>query len=207
MAAPISTLLTRCALVVALALTVAGCESTAPLGASVPDASVSAAAATAAAVNPPVPEFRVGAGDKLKVNVFGEQTLTGEYVVDPSGSLAMPLAGSIPVAGATVREVENRIAAKLRGSFIKNPKVAVEIASFRPFYVIGEVTKPGEYPYRAGLNLLSAVAVAGGYTYRANTNRVMITRAGSAQEVAMDTRAGPIVINPGDVVRITERFF
>ena len=161
----------------------------------------------AAAANPPVSEFRVGAGDKLKVNVFGEQTLTGEYVVDPTGSLAMPLAGSIPVSGATVREVENRIAAKLRGSFIKNPRVAVEIASFRPFYVIGEVTKPGEYPYRAGLNLLSAVAVAGGYTYRANTSRVMITRAGSSVEQELDTRSTPVVINPGDVVRITERFF
>ncbi len=207
MVAPKSTFLAKCALVIALAFSVAGCES-GTIGVTAPDArTTSPQTAAAAAANPPVSEFRVGAGDKLKVNVFGEQTLTGEYVVDPTGSLAMPLAGSIPVSGATVREVENRIAAKLRGSFIKNPRVAVEIASFRPFYVIGEVTKPGEYPYRAGLNLLSAVAVAGGYTYRANTSRVMITRAGSSVEQELDTRSTPVVINPGDVVRITERFF
>ncbi len=194
---------TKLAMTIVVAFSLAGCESGA-IGVGGPDAAATAAAA--APINQ-VTEFRVGAGDKLKVNVFGEQTLTGEYVIDPTGSLAMPLAGSIPVAGATVREVENRIAAKLRGGLLKNPKVAVEVASFRPFYVIGEVSKPGEYPYRAGLNLLSAVAIAGGYTYRANTQRVNITRAGTAQEVGYDVRSGPIVINPGDVIHITERFF
>ena len=190
----------RAALLLAAVLALAGCESGA-IGVSAPSATATSAA------NPPPTEFRVGPGDKLKVNVFGEATLTGEYVVDPTGSLAMPLAGSIKVAGATVRETEERIAAKLRGGLIRNPKVAVEVASFRPFYVIGEVTKPGEYPYRAGLNLLSAVAIAGGYTYRANTQKVSITRAGNSQEVTYDVGTTPILINPGDVLRVTERFF
>lgn len=108
------------------------------------------------------------AGEKLKITVFGEDRLTGDYQIDPAGSLSLPLAGTVKAAGLGKRELEQRLAAKFRGEYLRDPKVTVDVEDFRPFYILGEIAKPGEYPYKGGLDVMSAIALAGGSTYRAS---------------------------------------
>ncbi len=151
-------------------------------------------------------ELRLAPGDKVRVTVFGEDKLSGEYQIDNAGSLSLPLAGTIRGAGLTKPELENALTKKLQGEYLRSPKVTVEVTNFRPFYVLGEVSKPGEYPYRSGLNVLSAIAIAGGATYRASTSKVMIQRAG-ATEMTEYPQATMVLVLPGDVVRVPERFF
>jgi polysaccharide export outer membrane protein len=151
-------------------------------------------------------ELRLAPGDKVRVTVFGEDKLSGEFQIDNAGSLSLPLAGTIRGAGLTKSELEESLAKKLKGQYLRDPKVTVDVTSFRPFYVLGEVSKPGEYPYRSGLNVLSAIAIAGGATYRASTSKVMIQRSGST-EMAEYPQATTVSIMPGDVVRVPERFF
>ncbi len=152
------------------------------------------------------PLIKLQAGDKIKLTVFGEDKISGDYELDPSGYLSLPLAGTIPAAGLFKTELEQAISTKLKSNYLRDPKVTVDVASYRPIYVLGEVQKPGEYAYRSGLNVLSAIAVAGGVTYRASNSRVLIQRFGesSLKEHALD--AG-VLIMPGDVVRLPERYF
>src|SRR6266516_3177899 len=151
-------------------------------------------------------ELRLAPGDKVRVIVFGEDKLSGEYQVDNAGSLSLPLAGTIRGAGLTKTELERSLTKQLQGEYLRNPKVTIDVTSFRPFYVLGEVSKPGEYQYRSGLNVLSAIAIAGGATYRASTSKVMIQRSGST-EMTEYPQATTVLIMPGDVVRVPERFF
>jgi polysaccharide export outer membrane protein len=161
--------------------------------------------ATAALANESL-EFRLAAGDKLRVTVFGEDKLTGEYDIDVGGYVSLPLAGTVKAAGLTKVELEKALARKLSGEYLRDPKVTVDVATFRPFYILGEVEKPGEYPYKSGLNVMSAMAVAGGPTYRASGSKVLIQRGGvgAFQEVALSPT---VQIYPGDLVRVPERFF
>lgn len=153
-----------------------------------------------------VPEYRLGSGDKVRVVTFGEEALSGEFFVSGSGKIAMPLIGEIDAAGRTALEVQRAVEQALRGGFLKEPSVSVEILTYRPFYILGEVNKPGEYPYTNGLTVTNAVATAEGFTYRANTRRVFIKRADSAVEEAVPlTSTTPVA--PGDTIRIAERFF
>lgn len=145
-------------------------------------------------------------GDKLRVTVFGEDRLSGEHQIDSSGSLSLPLAGTIQGAGLTKVELEQAITTQLKSQYLRNPKVTVDVIAFRPFYVLGEVQKPGEYSFRSGLNVLSAIAIAGGPTYRAHTSKVMIQRSGST-ELAEFPQSPTVLVMPGDVVRVPERFF
>lgn len=154
----------------------------------------------------PRPEMRLASGDKVRLTVFGEEKLSGDFEIDPGGYLSLPLTGTIQAAGLTLPQLESEIGTRLKGSYLRNPKVTVAISNFRPFYVLGEVQKPGEYQYRSGLNVLSAIAVAGGATYRANNNTVLIQRAGTT-ELAEYPQSPTVQIMPGDVVRIPERFF
>ncbi|QGM44239.1 polysaccharide biosynthesis/export family protein [Methylocystis heyeri] len=160
--------------------------------------------------DPPMPSqnaMKVQAGDKLKVTVFGEDKLTGEYEIDPGGSLSLPLAGTVQAAGLTKHELEQLLSKKLSsGNYLKDPKVTVDIATFRPFYVLGEVEKPGEYQFRSGLNVMSAIAVAGGATYRASHSRVMIQRAGQTEFVEYN-QSPTVGIYPGDLIKVPERYF
>ena len=151
-------------------------------------------------------ELRLAAGDKLRVTVFGEDKLSGEYQVDSAGSLSLPLAGTIQGAGLTKAELEQALTAKLKSEYLRNPKVTVDVVSFRPFYVLGEVQKPGEYQFRSGLNVLSALAIAGGATYRASTSKVLIQRSGST-EMTEYQQSPTVLVMPGDVVRVPERYF
>jgi protein involved in polysaccharide export with SLBB domain len=151
-------------------------------------------------------ELRLAPGDKVRITVFGEDRLTGEHQIDVSGSLSLPLAGTIPAAGLTKPELEQAVTAQLKSQYLRNPRVTIDVVSYRPFYVLGEVQKPGEYPYRSGLNVLSALAIAGGATYRGHTSKVTIQRSGTKQEQEYP-QSPTVLVMPGDVVRVPERFF
>ncbi|MEG6508906.1 polysaccharide biosynthesis/export family protein [Methyloligella sp. 2.7D] len=148
---------------------------------------------------------RFAPGDKVKVVVYGEDSLTGDYLVDGGGSITLPLAGSVRASGLTKAQLERAISSKLR-SYLRNPQVTVEGTNFRPFYVLGEVQKPGEYEYRSGLNILSAIAIAGGSTYRASKSKVYIQRSGKSKMETFSL-SPDVKVGPGDVVRVPERFF
>jgi polysaccharide export outer membrane protein len=186
--------------VLALCLALAGCDGAANLG-RVTDADQQALIKSATSSAP-----TIQAGEKIKVNVFGEDRLTGEYEVDPGGFVSLPLAGTIKAAGLTKAQLEQELAKKFRGEYLRNPKVTVDVSSFRPFYVLGEVLKPGEYPYKSGLNVMSAMALAGGATYRASRSSVQIQHAGETgfKEYPLSPT---IPVLPGDLVRIPERYF
>lgn len=150
-------------------------------------------------------DYRLGAEDKVKVTVFGETDLSGEFLVDSSGVLSAPFIGQITVKGLTLREFERAYAAKLReAQILRDPRVSAEVISFRPIYVLGEVKKPGQYAYVSGMTVQKAVALAEGYTYRASESTVEITRSGKKFKVDVT----PITkVFPGDEIRIPERFF
>jgi len=154
------------------------------------------------------PEYRLGAGDNLQITVFGEEALSREYAVTSAGDIAFPLLGDIPVNGKSVQDLSETLTAQLGAGYVNDPRVSIEVLNYRPFYILGEVTKSGEYPYRAGLSALQAIAVAGGYTYRADKRQVFIRRDGETQErTYLLGDANPIWVMPGDTVRIGERFF
>jgi polysaccharide export outer membrane protein len=151
--------------------------------------------------------YMLGSGDKVRVTVFGELDLSGEYQVDGSGVLAFPLVGEVRAAGGTARKLENEIAKKLSSGYLKNPTVSVEVLTYRPFFILGEVKQPGSYAYKNGLNVLNAVAMAGGYTYRAKSNVWVITRSGDKEYQDREIRNGDFTVLPGDTIVIPERFF
>ena len=150
-------------------------------------------------------EYRLGPGDQLRVTVFNEAELTGQFVVGSQGTISYPLVGSIEAAGLSIPEFTQRLQEAL-SEYIRQPNVSVEVANYRPFFILGEVQRPGTYPYSANLTVLNAVATAGGFTYRANRSRVFIRHANEAEERAYPlTIATPVM--PGDTVRIGERLF
>lgn len=166
------------------------------------------AAAPAPAPAAPPAAYLLGPGDRMRVTVFGEPAMTGEYAVTDGGLVSFPLIGDVPAAGRTPAAVRDAIRAALADGYIKDPRVAVEIVEYRTFYILGEVNKPGEYPYRAGLTVEQAVATAGGYTYRANRKRFDLVHSGEAAATRQLFRdAGRLRVRPGDTIRIAERFF
>ncbi len=150
-------------------------------------------------------DYRLGSGDKLRVIVFGEQDLSGEFDVTGSGKVSLPLIGQVQAAGKTLNEFAQEVGNELKQGYLTNPKISVEVLNYRPFYIIGEVDKPGQYPYTNGMTALNAIAVAGGFTYRANHDRIFITR-GDATEAEHPANQSVRVL-PGDIVRVPERFF
>jgi polysaccharide export outer membrane protein len=165
---------------------------------------VSAAPAPAQAVGDDT--YKLGTGDKLRVMVFGEMDLGGEYVVDGAGFISLPLIGQLHAAGDTIHQFEAEVTAKLKDGYLKDPRVSVEVINYRPFYIIGEIMKPGEYAYVNGMSVLNAVALAGGYTFRANERQVYIRRSGAGAEQAVMADQ-TTKIYPGDIIRVAERFF
>ena len=149
--------------------------------------------------------YRLGAGDKLKVTVFGEEDASGEYEIDATGAISARLIGRIAIKGMTVSEVEQALIDQYRSrGFFKNPRISIELINLRPFFILGEVEKRGSYPYVNGLTVAQAVAIAGGYTYRASTSRITVQRVGAPKAEAA-TEDTPVY--PGDIVRVPERFF
>jgi polysaccharide biosynthesis/export protein len=150
---------------------------------------------------------RLQTGDDLKIIVFGEDALSGIYEISPAGTLSMPLIGSINAAGRTRAEVEHALTeAYASGKFLQEPKITVSVVTFRPIYIFGEVGIPGKYAYTSGLDVLTAVATAGGFTYRASKTTVLIRHPGEEvwQEYSL---AAPLPVEPGDLIRIPERYF
>ena len=150
--------------------------------------------------------YSLGPGDKLRILVFNENEMSREYEVDTAGKVTLPLVGAMQAAGKTPSELQEAIRNSLKQGFIRDPKVSIEVLTYRPFYIIGEVTKAGEYPYKNGMNVVSAVAVAGGYSYRAATDKVYIRRANETIERPFEASPG-IQVQPGDIIRIPERYF
>jgi len=150
--------------------------------------------------------YVLGPNDRVRLKVYGEPDIAGEYEVDNNGNVSIPLAGHIKAAGLTTRQLEHSIVSALSKGIVRDPRVNVEVALYRPYYILGEVKKGGEYPYRLGLTVMDAVASAGGFTYRANENKVYLRRSGAgAEEVyALDA---PVPVFPGDNIRIPERYF
>ena len=150
--------------------------------------------------------YTLGTGDKLRINVFGQPELSGQFVVDGTGAISLPLIGQVVATGSSSQELETTIAEKLADGFLLEPRVSVEVTNYRPFYILGEVGRPGEYPFNSGLTVLNAVAAAGGFTYRANKKIVYIKSVGADQEVKYELNTNTVV-KPGDTLRISERIF
>lgn len=150
--------------------------------------------------------YRLGAGDKIRLIVFKEPDLSGEFDVDGNGVMSFPLIGQVSAKNLTVRQLEEKVAEKFRKGYLRDPKVSIEVLNYRPFFILGEVKKGGEYPFKAGLTVRDAVAMAGGYTYRANDRKVFIRRANTEVEET-HSLSKKVLVNPGDNVRVPERFF
>jgi protein involved in polysaccharide export with SLBB domain len=173
-----------------------------------------AAVPNPAAVGPLSPEqqqalventYRLGSGDKLRIIVFGHQDLSGEFSLDGAGNFAMPLIGEVNAGGLTTRELEQRIQERFRDGYLIDPQVSIEVMNYRPFFILGEVKNPKDYPYESGMTILRAVATAGGFTYRAKQNEFLLQRGGS--RTAPVRVGGDQALLPGDIVTVQERFF
>lgn len=155
-----------------------------------------------------VPEYRLAADDELRIVVFGEDSLSKTYTVTSSGDIAFPLLGDVRAAGRTANELNAYLTQQLAGGYLNDPRINIEVVKFRPFYVLGEVSRSGQFEYRPELTALQAIALAGGYTYRADRKRVYIRRAGQEAEFTYELNQGrAIYISPGDTIRVGERFF
>jgi len=153
-----------------------------------------------------VDNYRLGTGDKVRVIVYGEDDLGGAFDVDGSGTISLPLIGPVKAAGLSASQLEAEITGALADGYLNDPHVNVEVTTYRPFYVIGQVNKPGEYPYVNDMNVLNAVALAGGYTNQATEGSVCVRRNGGTKEECLDADE-TAKIYPGDVVRVPESVF
>ncbi|WP_029586220.1 polysaccharide biosynthesis/export family protein [Bradyrhizobium sp. URHD0069] len=150
--------------------------------------------------------YRLDAGDRLRVVVYGQEGLTNTYAIDAGGSITMPLIGSVPARGRTPVGLAAEITAKLRKGYIREPSVAVEIEAYRPFFILGEVAAPGQYPYVPNMTVESAVAIAGGFSPRAKRDGVTLTHTGASGALRAVVPLGT-AISPGDTVLVGERWF
>jgi polysaccharide export outer membrane protein len=171
----------------------------------VPAATASAYAAAPTAVRYDT-AYRLDAGDRLRVVVYGQEGLTNTYAIDAGGAITMPLIGAVPARGRTTAGLAAEISTKLRNGYIREPSVAVEIEGYRPFFILGEVAAPGQYPYVPNMSVESAVAIAGGFSPRARRDRVTLTHPDdSGPRRAVVPLATPM--SPGDTVLVGERWF
>lgn len=155
-----------------------------------------------------IASYKLGSGDKVKISVFGEQELSDTYLVNEEGFISLPLIGDIKVKGKTIQHVKKVIEAKLSEGYLVDPSIAMEVAEFRPIYVMGEVRTPGKYSFVTDMTVRNAVAIAGGFTYRANQDNVRILRELNKHSVYRIEGVDPdMKIEPGDTVLIKERFF
>jgi len=150
--------------------------------------------------------YRLGVGDKVQIDVFNQPDLTGEYTLDGTGRFTMHLIGKVDAADLTSTELEALLVSKLKPDYLVNPRVSVRMQNFRPFYIMGEVKNPSSYPYVNGMSYLTAVAIAGGYTYRGKKDWVYVIRGDDAEreELKLDVNEK---VQPGDIIRVAERLF
>ncbi len=150
--------------------------------------------------------YRLAPDDRLRINVYNEPGVTGEYAVNSEGDISFPLVGMIKAQGQTLGEFSAALTQTLQARYFKNAHLVVDLVASRPIYVLGEVNKAGQFPYQSGMTVLGAVATAGGFTYRANQKTVMIRHTGQAAE-AREPLTADVIVQPGDTVRIRERNF
>jgi len=155
---------------------------------------------------PALREYRISPGDKIRVTVFGHADVSGEVEVNAAGAISVPLIGDVKAADRTVAQIQGEIAERLDRDYIVKPRVTVEILSYRPFFILGQVTKPGSYPYASGLDVRQAVAIGGGFTRRARTDTVVITRETDRGRESFDAPQDAPVL-PGDTIEVDRRLF
>jgi len=177
-------------------------EAPAPQAAPVP--AVSAIATIAETESPR--DYILGIGDEIRLTVYGEDDLSGTYKIGSTGMVSLPLIGNVEADGRTVGAFESAVRTILADGYLKDPRVSVQVATYRPFFILGEVAKPGSYPYVNGMTVLNAVALAGGYTYRADKDDVKTVHAGDPHKTENDAKEDTAIM-PGDVIRVPERFF
>jgi len=176
-------------------------------------ASLAACAATSetrdgtTAALPGTPAYILAPGDRLKIKVFDEPDLTGEFQIDENGKIAFPLAGEIPAAGLALDAFRAELTQQLQGGYVRNPRITIDILNYRPINIIGEVKNAGQFAYRPGISAHDIAAIAGGYTYRANQNMIYVSRNSSKNTITVDLNEDIFVIMPGDSIKIPERFF
>lgn len=195
-------------LVLGCGLTLAACGGSDPIPGTLSVPGSSGVAGADGEVTPQrlaAPAYTLDSGDRLRVVVFRHDDLSGEFEVDGSGYFAMPLIGEVDAAGLSTRQLEQRIAERLRDGYLVDPQISIEILNFRPFFILGEVNQPGQYPYASGMSVINAVALAGGFTFRARENAIAVQRGGSGAPQVVVTADTPIL--PGDIIRVPERFF
>lgn len=166
-----------------------------------------AVAPTPPPVAPPVKQpYRIGAGDRIRIATFGEDRFSGEFLVNGDGQISFPLFGNIPARGLMIPELMASIADRLRSGYVRDPHVTGEVISFRPIYILGEVARPGEYPYIEGMTIYALIAKAGGFSYRANSKRIYVRHEDAAieQRVRLESTTP---LQPGDTIRVPQRFF
>ena len=150
--------------------------------------------------------YRLESGDKVHIAVFNEDNLSGDYVVAPDGKITLPLAGGLTAAGLTVPQLQDAVVATLKNGFVQDPKVAITTADLRPYYILGEVKKPGKYSYTPDLTVMAAVATAEGFTYRADMDEIFIRHAADPSEREYELTSTTAVL-PGDTIRVSQRYF
>lgn len=196
-------------LALTLALTACGDNDNTPI---VADTNVTTSALSLAPTHgengtiDPASDYHLGPNDRTRIIVFGQPQLTGEFSLDGNGILAFPLVGNLDAKGMTPSQLQAALTTKLRGDYLQNPSVSVEVTTRRPFYVVGEVQKPGSYPYVTGLTVLNALATAGGQTYRAQMSEFYVKRRVNGQIVRV-AATQETEIEPGDTVIVRERHF
>ncbi|MEL7452839.1 MAG: polysaccharide biosynthesis/export family protein [Pseudomonadota bacterium] len=184
-------------------VTVAACQS-APVLTDAP--TTAPVTPTGETISISSPAYILGNGDRLRVTVFDEPELSGEFLVDGTGQVSIPLVGEIPASGKSVRDFQRELETQLGDGFLVEPRVSAEVINFRPYYILGEVGRPGEYPYTDALTVMNAVATAEGFSYRANKRTVFIRGADDTKERSV--RLTPdLKVQPGDTIRIGERLF
>jgi polysaccharide export outer membrane protein len=211
----------RFLLAVVVALTAAGCMRHAPddvagrglfnsrpsappqYGAGGPYAAAPASYASASPYQQP---YTLDAGDKLRIVVFGQDGISNTYIVDAGGNVSLPLIGSVPARGSSTQQLSQRIAERLKQGYVREPHVTVEVETYRPFFILGEVTTPGQYPYVADMTVDKAIAIAGGFAPRADKNKVELTRSAPGQQIKGEVPLS-YPVRPGDTVLVKERWF
>lgn len=151
-------------------------------------------------------EYRLANGDKIHIDVFNEANLSGDYVVGPNGQITLPLAGPVTAAGLTLPELKQSVVKTLERGYVQQPNVTISSTELRPYFILGQVNKPGRYSFEPNLTVIDAVATAQGFTYRADTSDVFIRHARAAAEKEYDLES-TLMVQPGDTIRVAERYF
>ena len=151
-------------------------------------------------------DYVLGHGDRIRITVFGHENLTGEFLLSETDSVSLPLVGVLDFNGATLKEAQNIVVNALKPDYLVDPKVSVEVFEYRPFYIIGEVNNPGSYPWVNGITVIEAVAIGGGFTYRARKKQMLVIRETDETRTEQEIEPNGKVL-PGDLIRVAERFF